>query len=411
MQLKGFRTLLLLLVAGMPVLAQPPKTAQPSGTETPNASKPPAAHDYRKAFLSLYQALQQQFYDSASGCYRDHEQPVPKNGYSYLWPLCGLLQAYNEAEAAGMGEASSQTPGSLGGASGPSVRRITELIDRYKSNKPPMITPLEPQDVQTRKPKGGPAPIPGYDSYLVEFGGGGRFYDDNQWLGLAWMDCWFRTKQPDFLQRGQLIYRFMLSGYDTVAGGGLYWEEGKKTTKNTCSNGPGIMLALQLYKATGQQKYLDTALLLYHWVNAHLRDETDGLYFDHIRTRDDRIGRAKFSYNTGTMLQSNVWLYELTRDPVYLQRAKAIADSAIRYFYGPGRFRDGYWFNAVLLRGYEDLLKFHYNPAYLDAIKRCVDHSLDNDLALTGVMGSSQQQLLVNQAGMLEILARLARTP
>lgn len=126
-------------------------------------------------------------------------------------------------------------------------------------------------------------------------------------------------------------------------------------------------------------------------------------------SRDHQIGRAKYSYNTGTMLQANVYLYELTGDPVWLQRATALADSAARYFCGSGKFQDGYWFNAVLLRGFEDLLKFNNNPVYLKAFKRCVDESLENDVSPTGVMGAHKPQLLVNQAGMLEILARLAR--
>lgn len=370
-------------------------------------SGPASPEDYRKAFVSLYRAVQQQFYDSSSGFYRDFEVPAPKNGYSYCWPLCGLLQAYNEAEAAGItdtmadftiGHARAQNIDRRSARrinTAPSVQRITALIDKYKSNRPVMADPDRPL-------------VPGYDSYIVAFGGGSRFYDDNQWLGLAWMDAWFRLREPALLERGKLIYRFMMTGYDTVAGGGLYWEEGKRTTKNTCSNGPGIMLALQLYKATREKKYLDTALLLYHWVDRHLRD-MDGLYFDNIRLRDGRIGKAKYSYNTGTMLQANVWLYELTGEHLYLQRATAIADSAVRYFYGSGKFRDSYWFNAVLLRGYQDLLKCNGNPAYLTAFERCVDESLQNDLSPAGVMGSKKQQLLVNQAGMLEILARLGR--
>src|SRR5258708_26006579 len=59
-------------------------------------------HDYDKVFMTLYQAVQGEFYDSASGYYRDHEEPAPKVGYAYCWPLCGLFQAYNEAEAAGI---------------------------------------------------------------------------------------------------------------------------------------------------------------------------------------------------------------------------------------------------------------------------------------------------------------------
>jgi Cupin len=39
-------------------------------------------------------------------------------------------------------------------------------------------------------------------------------------------------------------------------------------------------------------------------------------------------------------------------------QAIAIADSSLPYFYGGTKFRDSYWFNAVLLRGYQHLLQY-----------------------------------------------------
>jgi len=269
---------------------------------------------------------------------------------------------------------------------GLSFDTITNLIEKYKSHKPPAT---------------------GYDSYLVNYGGGDRFYDDNEWLGLTWMDAWFRKKTPDLLEKGKLIYRFMMTGYDTAAGGGLYWEEGKYASKNTCSNGPGILLALQLYKATYQKKYLDTAILLYNWVNARLQD-SDFLYFDNIRIGSERLGKVKYSYNTGTMLQANVYLFELTKDPVYRKRADQIAGSALGYFYGAGKFRDGYWFNAVMLRGYQELLKINADPRYIRAFRACANEAIRHNLSPAGVLGIPKPESLVNQAGMLEILARLA---
>src|SRR6202012_5488459 len=119
------------------------------------------------------------------GFYRDWEEPAPKHGYSYCWPLCGLLQAFNEADDQ------------------PSFQRITVLLDQYKSNKHPMPDP------------GGPA-VPGYDSYIVQFGGGDRFYDDNQWLGLAWMDAWFRRRGPAPLERGQHLYPLVMDGHENA---------------------------------------------------------------------------------------------------------------------------------------------------------------------------------------------------
>src|SRR5207237_2956636 len=136
---------------------------------------------------------------------------------------------------------------------------------------------------------------------------------------------------------GTLIYKYMMTGFDTASGGGLYWQENKKATKNTCSNGPGIILALQLYRATKNKKYLDTAKLLYTWVNDKLK-APNGLYYDNINVKTGRISRQMYSYNTGTMLQSNVYLYELTGEEQYLKEAVSIADSALVYFNGIVRF-------------------------------------------------------------------------
>jgi len=328
--------------------------------------------DFRTTFGSLSRAVQKYFYEDSTGYYTDLKEAGSAKKYCYLWPLCGLLQAANESEIAGL--------------HGLSFDTIANLIEKYKSDR---------------------APATGYDSYLVEYGGGDRFYDDNQWLGLAWMDAWFRKKSPDLLEKGKLIYDFMMTGYDSATGGGLYWEEGKYASKNTCSNGPGILLALQLYKATHQAKYLDTAILLYNWVNERLQD-SDFLYFDNIRIGSGQVEKVKYSYNTGTMLQASVYLFELTKDPVYRKSADQIAGSALPYFYGTGKFRDGYWFNAVMLRGFQELLKINPDPRYIRAFKVCTKEAIRHNLSPAGILGIREPESLVNQAGMLEILARLA---
>jgi rhamnogalacturonyl hydrolase YesR len=190
--------------------------------------------------------------------------------------------------------------------------------------------------------------------------------------------------------------------------GGLYWQETKKISKNTCSNGPAIILALQLYQATKNKTYLDTALLLYTWVNEKLKAPS-GLYWDNISIGNSKIGKATFSYNTGTMLQSNVYLYECTRDTKYLQEATAIADSSLSYFYGNGTFRDDYWFNAVLLRGYQHLLQYNKDPKYMMGFRKCLDHALQYKKNKQGLFGKDKPFNLVAQGGMLEILARFAQ--
>ena len=335
------------------------------------AQQTTAHKNYRQSVLQLNNAIRQHCLDTSTGLYKEI---MPEKGKpnTYLWPLCGLLHAANEMEKAGMQQLAMNSV-------------LTAIQAYYDASTPP---------------------VPGYDSYVVQQGGGTRFYDDNQWIGLALMDAYFRTGQKNYLDKSREIYRFMISGYDTVTGGGLYWEEGNHSSKNTCSNAPGIVLALQLYKATRVKNYLDTALLLYRWVNKTLRSP-QGLYWDNIHTENKKIDTHIYSYNSGAMLQANVYLFELTGEKQYLSAATQLADSAGIYFYGNGKFRDGYWCNAVLLRGLQQLAAHADVHRWINAFEQCTDEALLR--SVNGMMTWKDKTTdLVNQAGMLEILARLS---
>lgn len=332
-----------------------------------------AQESYAAAASKLRQAINGYFYIDSTGYYKEHAEFRPKDkAVSYLWPLCALIQADREEQA-------------LSGTRG-QVDKTLGIIKKYYDDRPPRSA---------------------YASYPPPLGGGDRFYDDNQWIGIALMDAWAEDKNPDYLSISREIYDFMMIAYDTVGGGGLYWEEGKPT-KNTCSNGPGIILSLQLYKATGEKGFLDTAILLYDWVNQNLRDPY-GLYWDHITYPSRKIDYRRFSYNTGTMIQSGLYLYEITGDAAYLRQAQASAKAAHGYFLGQTRLRDGLWFNAVLLRAYQHLLRHDDDISHISAFKTLVDAELKNHRGPDGLFLSNGKTVnLVNQAGMLEILNRLA---
>ena len=87
-----------------------------------------------------------------------------------------------------------------------------------------------------------------------------------------------------------------------------------KESKHTCSNAPGAVLALKLFKATEDTLYLSRGKELYEWTKAYLQDSADYLYFDNIRL-DGKIGKAKFAYNSGQMMQAAALLYQLTGVP------------------------------------------------------------------------------------------------
>ncbi len=335
---------------------------------------------YKKEMQSLQIAIQQNFYDKTSGYYFVVVDPAKrenKNGYireyTYLWSLCALYQAANELEKLD-----------------PKTQLMAPLVKNIYNYYDPA------------------PPKPGFSDYIMKLKPGERYYDDNEWIGITALDAYARKKQQPDLQLGKMMYDFIMSGHDQVLGGGVYWKEGAASSKNTCSNGPAVLVALQLYQATKNKEYLDTALKLFNWTNEKLQAPSK-LYYDNIRTKDGSISKPILSYNTGAMLQSNVYLYECTGNKKYLKEANAIADSSLTFFYGSGKFRDGYWFNAVLLRAYQHLLKYNKDTKYILGFKKALDNALQNDKNEKGLFkGREGVQNLVEHGGMLEILARFA---
>lgn len=325
---------------------------------------------YHQEGFRLYDKVQERFYDKKAKLYQDVDTLERK--YSHLWGLCCLIQVANELEKA-------QPQKDY-------MTDVMKVIGAYYSEK---------------------YAIGAYDSYLVKMGGGDRYIDDNQWIGIALMDAYKRTKRKDYLKIATMMYDFMMTGYDEAAGGGLYWREVDKITKNTCSNAPGIILALQLYKATKDKKYLMVAANLYDWTNKRLRSP-EGIFYDNVIIKSNEIDKHTYSYNTGAMLQSNVCLYEITKDKKYLTEAKTIAEASLKTFYAKPKFKDDYWFNAVMLRAFKHYYLYDNDEQYLNAFKTCTDFALTNDLNAQGLMGKNKAVNLVNQAGMIEILLRLS---
>ncbi len=118
-----------------------------------------------------------------------------------------------------------------------------------------------------------------------------RYYDDNAWLVLGLIEVHEITGEKKYLDRAEETFRFVMSGEDDKLGGGLYWREKEKKSKNTCSNAPAIVSALRLYQMVGRDDYLETAERLYDWTNKSLQDE-DGLFLDNVRMDGSADRRA-----------------------------------------------------------------------------------------------------------------------
>jgi len=172
----------------------------------------------------------------------------------------------------------------------------------------------------------------GYASYLNNAPVSDRFYDDNIWLGIDFTDSYLSTKKQDYLTKAKEVWAFVMSGEDDLLGGGIYWCEQKKESKNACSNAPASVFALKMYEATNDNHYLEEGRRLYHWTKEKLEDPNDGLFWDNM-SLNGHIDKAKYSYNSGQMLQAAALLYRLTQEKQYLMDAQKLGEACYSYFF------------------------------------------------------------------------------
>lgn len=263
-----------------------------------------------------------------------------------------------------------------------------------------------------------------YQSYITRAGESDRFYDDNIWLAIDFCELYQLTGEQQFLEKSVQLWDFIQSGRDEKLGGGIYWCEQKKASKNTCSNAPAAVLALKLYEATADRKYFQKGLQIYEWTKSRLQDPTDHLYFDNIKLSGE-IDSVKYTYNSGQMLQAASLLYKITGEQKYLKEAQKIAASAIQYFTSDfttpeGKkihlFKNtGNWFNTVLFRGYEELFYLDKNPEYIHIFRDNLAYLWEHVRDKNGLFGKdwtgekqARHKWLLDQASLVELWARIS---
>lgn len=164
------------------------------------------------------------------------------------------------------------------------------------------------------------------------------FYDDMEWLALAFLRNYEATKNPVYLNHTKKLWDWIEGGWSDVHGGGIAWSTGTPNGKNACSNAPAIILAVRLYEATDDIKYLDFAKKIYDWMDPILVDQSNGLVWDNVHYKKDGSGnetniseteKAVWSYNVGTWIGGCLELYLKTGDVKYLDKALISADYVV----------------------------------------------------------------------------------
>lgn len=308
---------------------------------------------------------------------------------SYLWPMSGVFSSTN----------------------------ILMGIDakKYKCFQDSMISAIKCYYDTSRTPSG-------YQAYPVKFEKSDRYYDDNGLVGIDYIDAYDISKNPQYLAKAKEVFTFIKSGWSDDFGGGVSWLEGIRDQKPACSNGKATVLALKLYQSTKDNKYLKEGKLFYNWMITNLEDSTLHIIWNSLSTVNGKPDKVFYTYNTGTMIQSSVRLYNITGEKRYLNNARRLAEGSYQYFVkksekGFRYINDLSWFNVVLFRGYQELYDVDHNSKYVDAIISGADWAWENARDEAGLIykdwtgqkdEKKQPKWLLDESCMAELYTRIA---
>jgi len=302
----------------------------------------PVRADYRAKAEEITDFIQRTFYDEKAGLYRPAVPPEPKAlPYDFMWA--------NGVQFSALVAATRANPARYR----PTLDAFTRGLERYWDKD---------------------APVPGFDAYFASTTGDDKYYDDNAWLVLGFMEAYRTTRDAKYLDWARRTQNFVLSGWDDKLGGGIYWYQNKKTSKNTCINAPAAVSALELYEVERKPADLDWAQRLYKWTCANLQDPQDALFWDNINL-DGKIERTKWTYNTALMIRANLGLWRALKNARYLQEARRVADASLARWVDPqtGAFADSAKFNHLLSEALLLTYEATRDLKYLNAVRRHAD--------------------------------------
>ncbi|HZZ70852.1 MAG TPA: glycoside hydrolase family 76 protein [Pirellulales bacterium] len=173
--------------------------------------------------------------------------------------------------------------------------------------------------------------IPGYEAAPTHGNGNDKYYDDNAWLAITFLEAYETTSDQRYLARAEQTLEFVVSGWDDQIGGGIWWHQGHKDgTKNACANGPAAVGCLRLAKFSPKdaaQKWLDQARRISDW-NVKALEADDGLIEDRKVVATGEVKRGKLTYNSALEERALLGLYRATGNAPDLAAAERMGKAA-----------------------------------------------------------------------------------
>ncbi len=211
-----------------------------------------------------------------------------------------------------------------------------------------------------------------------------RYYDDEGWWALAWIDAYDLTGQARYLAMGQSIFANMAGGWDNTCGGGIWWSK-ERTYKNAIANELFFSVAAHLAARSAtpadRAKYEEWAAKEWAWFrrSGMINSQSlvnDGLTIDKSSGACTNNGKNTWTYNQGVLIGA---LAEWSKTAPggsadLLAQARTIAGASLTHLTDkagilhdvcePNCGGDGIQFKGIFVRNLQALNQQVHDPAY-----------------------------------------------
>lgn len=261
-----------------------------------------------------------------------------------------------------------------------SANAITTLTDYMRaSSKHPYVNVLANtyKQAQIEQHTADGEQMTGHPGFL------NKYYDDEGWWALAWIDAYDLTHDSHYLTIAQSIFNDMAGGWDETCNGGIWWNKDRKY-KNAIAN--ELFLSVAAHLATrapaARKKFADWAAKEWQWFRASGMINGDNLINDGLKI-DAASGACRnnsgivWTYNQGVILGGLAEMSKLSNNTSILDDARQIANAALTHLTDsdsilhdpcePKCGGDGIQFKGIFIRNLRELNDAAPDPLYRKA--------------------------------------------
>ena len=151
------------------------------------------------------------------------------------------------------------------------------------------------------------------------------FNDDIAWWALGSIRAYEITGDTRYKTRAKEMFDHIWQSWSSDFGGGIWWNTiNFLPQKNVATNATAAIIAVRLYNAYNDPSYLSKAHDLYNWLENTLY-AGNGYVYDQYRQGEGLID-WEFTYNFGGFAGASLELYKVTGNSRYLTNATDCVD-------------------------------------------------------------------------------------